>query len=163
MIKIVTWNVRDLFLAGARERRVEAIGEVLKEIDADIVCVQEIRGGDPGRCLAQLGDAAGLDWRARPGWIDYADGDGKLPTAAVGGDAGFHVGLLWRPDFSPVAGSWRQIGRAQGGLWHAAASIALQVGAPVALRSHDVVDTEISRALSDHLPVVVELDPALLT
>lgn len=134
MIKIVTWNVRDLFLAGARETRVDAIGEVVKEIGADILCVQEIRGGDPGGSLARLGEAAGLDWRAKPGWIDYEDGDAESPTPAVGiGDADFHVGLLWRPEINPVPGSWRQIGRAQGGLWHAAASIALQVGGPVPL------------------------------
>ncbi|HTJ72694.1 MAG TPA: endonuclease/exonuclease/phosphatase family protein [Actinospica sp.] len=134
MIKIVTWNLKDLFRAGARETRVGAIGQVLKQIEADIVCVQEIRGADPGRSLARLGEAAGLDWRARPGWIDYEDGDGELPTAAVGiGDADFHVGLLWREDFTPIPGTWRQIGRAQGGLWHAAASIDLQVGGPVPL------------------------------
>lgn len=133
MIKIMTWNLKDLFHAGARETRVETIAEVLKEIDPDIVCVQEIRGHDPGHSLSRLGDAAGLDWRATPGWIDCEDGHG-LPTAAVAiGDADFHVGLLWRPGITPVQGSWRQIGRAQGELWHAAAAIALDVGGPVPL------------------------------
>src|SRR5260370_947889 len=111
VIKIVTWNMRDLFLDGARETRLADIGGVLKAIDPDIVCVQEIRGHDPGRSLARLGEAAGLDWRATPGWIDYEDGDGEMPTAAVGiGDSGFSVGLLWRPGITPVPGTFRQIG-----------------------------------------------------
>jgi endonuclease/exonuclease/phosphatase family metal-dependent hydrolase len=132
MIKIMTWNMRDLFLAGARETRVEMIGEVVEEIDPDVVCVQEIRGYDPGYCLAQLGEAAGLDWRATPGWVD--DEDAEAPTAAVGiGDADFNVGLLWRSGITPVPGSWRQIGRAQGGVWRAAASIALPLGGPAPL------------------------------
>lgn len=132
MIRIVTWNLRDLYLAGARETRVETIGTVLKEIDPDVVCVQEIRGSGPDRSLARLGDAAGLDWRATPGWI--SGDDAEAPTAAIAiGAADFHVGLLWRPGIIPVPGSFRQIGRAQGGLWHAAASIALPVGGPTPL------------------------------
>jgi endonuclease/exonuclease/phosphatase family metal-dependent hydrolase len=131
MIRIVTWNLRD-FYGGPRDTRVGAIGEVLKEIDPDVVCVQEIRGSGPDRSLARLGDAAGLDWRATPGWI--SEDDAEAPTAAVGiGAADFHVGLLWRPGIIPVPGSFRQIGRAQGGLWHAAASIALPAGGPTPL------------------------------
>src|SRR5882757_9916009 len=50
---------------------------------------------------------------------------GEMPTAAVGiGDSDFHVGLLWRPGVSPVPGTFRQIGRADGGMWLAAASAA---------------------------------------
>jgi endonuclease/exonuclease/phosphatase family metal-dependent hydrolase len=132
MIKIMTWNMRDLFLAGARETRLETFGRVLEEIDPDVVCVQEIRGSDPGGCLAKLGQAAGVDWRATPG--RFGEDGAELPTAAVGvGDAGFHVGLLWRYGITPVPGSFRQLGRAEGGLWHAAATIALQVGGPVPL------------------------------
>lgn len=134
MIKVVTWNLRDLFLTGAHEQRLESIGAVIKGVEADVVCVQEIRGPYPEHSLQRLADAAGLDWRAKPGWIDYADGDGESSVAAVGiGDADFHVGLLWRHGITPMPGSWRQIGRGEGGLWHAAATIALDVGGPVPL------------------------------
>ncbi|MEY9861427.1 endonuclease/exonuclease/phosphatase family metal-dependent hydrolase [Catenulispora sp. GAS73] len=132
VIKIVTWNMRDLFLKGARETRLEQFGGILKAIDPDIVCVQEIRGHDPGGSLARLGEAAGLDWRATPGWIDYDDGE--MPTAAVGiADSDFHVGLLWRPGITLLPGTFRQIGRGDGGLWHAAASAAFDIGGPVPL------------------------------
>lgn len=134
MISVVTWNVQDLFLTGAHETRTEAIGAVLRKADADIVCVQEIRGHDPGYSLFRLAEDCGLDWRATPGWIDYEDGGGEVPTAAVGvGDADFHVGIMWKDGIVPVPGSFRHVGRAQGGLWHAAATISLDVGGPVPL------------------------------
>jgi endonuclease/exonuclease/phosphatase family metal-dependent hydrolase len=134
MVSIMTWNVRDLFLTGARETRTEAIGAVLKQAGADIVCVQEIRGHDPGYSLSVLAEDSNMDWRATPGWIDYEDGDGEAPTAAVGiGSAGFHVGIMWRNGITPVPDSFRQIGRSDGGLWHAAATITLEVSGPVPL------------------------------
>ncbi len=134
MTTVMTWNVRDLFLQGARETRLKHVAGIIKDVDADVVCVQEIRGTAPDTSLWQLAEAAGLDCRAVPGWIDYEGGDGEADIVAVGiGDADFHVGIMWRPGIKPVPGSWRQIGRGEGGLWHAAATIGLDVGGPVPL------------------------------
>ena len=135
MITVMTWNVQDLFLHGGRERRVEAVAAVIREVDPDVLCVQEIRGYGPQHSLRQLADAAGMDCRAVPGdyrWSD--DGDITEDVVAIAtGDADFHLGLMWRPGITPVRGSWRQIGRAEGGLWHAAGTVSLQVGGPVPL------------------------------
>ena len=135
MIRIMTWNLLDLFLDSARETRVEAIAEVLKYADPDMVCVQEIRGHHPEDSLARLANAAGLDCAAVPGSTPWnEDGDVWPAKRAIAvGDADFHVGIMWRHGIVPVPGTWRQVGRATGGLWHAAASIGLDVGAAVPL------------------------------
>jgi endonuclease/exonuclease/phosphatase family metal-dependent hydrolase len=128
-VLFTTYNVLDLFLSdgSAGAAHYEQVVAAIRELNTDVLAVQEIRGrdaevvgarlrqlaGDVGmRCLVPAAAAGGAVAASRP--------------AVAMGSRGFHCGLLWRGGIEPVPGSLRTLGR--GHFWHSLATVALEVG-----------------------------------
>lgn len=114
---------------GLRDRHDRQV-EVLRAEDVDIWALQELCSPTPDGAaqeLMRLADACDMDCYVEPPWASedggYA-GRVALATAATG----FHVGLMWRPErIKPVADSWASFGRDRADLWHALASLVLDI------------------------------------
>lgn len=105
------------------------------------------------------------DWSALPSeWIERHvrwNDDPNAPRLADRRPAqmmrrsGFH-------DAAPTVGvPWQATGGHRGG-WSRREDV-FWTSRPAALRNYQVIDTPIARTLSDHLPIVVDLDPQALT
>jgi endonuclease/exonuclease/phosphatase family metal-dependent hydrolase len=121
----------DLFGADTAEhqRHYELVTEVIRDLDADVLAVQEILAPDAGtaaRRLRQLAGDAGLNCEV-PG-PGGSGGDGSEAAVAFGGH-GYHVGLMWRDGIEPVPGSLRCYGGRD--FWHGLALLTLDVGGPL--------------------------------
>jgi hypothetical protein len=144
-VLFTTYNVLDLFLSEgpAGVAHYEQVVAAIRELNTDVLAVQEIRGrdaevvgarlrrlaGDVGmRCLVAGAGGARGGGGARDGGGAAGSGDsGGTPKPALAmGTRGFHCGLLWRGGIEPVPGSLRTLGR--GHFWHSLATVTLEVG-----------------------------------
>lgn len=138
-IRFGTYNLLDLFAADAEEdrRHYELVAEVIRDLDADVLAVQEILAPDAetaARRLRQLAGDVGLNCEVPDQGasgalgvlgVPGALGGGGQAAAAFGGH-GYHVGLMWRDGIEPVPGSLRCYeGR---DFWHGLALVTLDVG-----------------------------------
>jgi hypothetical protein len=99
---------------GGEVERYERVAEVIRELDVNVIAIQELCCGYAPKAasvLSRLAHSAGMTAAITPAWMsedEYADA-----TYAVGvGAHGFHVALMWR-DVSwiqPVPGSFRSYG-----------------------------------------------------
>jgi endonuclease/exonuclease/phosphatase family metal-dependent hydrolase len=134
-VLFTTYNVLDLFLSegAVGVAHYEQVVAAIRQLNTDVLAVQEIRGRDADvvggrlrqlaadvgmRCLVPAPSAAG----AGPG---VGAGGASRPALAMG-SRGFHCGLLWRGGIEPVPGSLRALGR--GHFWHSLATVTLDVG-----------------------------------
>jgi endonuclease/exonuclease/phosphatase family metal-dependent hydrolase len=126
-VRFGTYNLLDLFGADTAEhqRHYETVTGVIRELDADVLAVQEILAPDAetaaGR-LRQLAAEAGLD-------CEVPGADGGTEAAIAFGGHGYHVGLMWRDGIEPVPGSLRCYGGRD--FWHGLALLTLDVGGPL--------------------------------
>ena len=126
-VRFGTYNLLDLFGADTAEhqRHYETVTGVIRELDADVLAVQEILAPDAetaaGR-LRQLAADAGLD-------CEVPGADGGAEAAIAFGGHGYHVGLMWRDGIEPVPGSLRCYGGRD--FWHGLALLTLDVGGPL--------------------------------
>jgi len=92
-----------------RDRR-ERVFEVIRELDADVVAVQELRPRNPDLAGARLAELA-----KETGLTSYrADSD---QVAIAGAPHGFYVGLLWNPNtVTPVPDTFYDYD--EGDFWH---------------------------------------------
>lgn len=123
-LRLVSMNTLDLYADEAGEgRRYRLVEELLRELDADVLAVQELIAAGDGKVR---GAADALQW--------LADAIGRRcvvagrPAVAVGGGR-HHVGLLWRDGIAPVAGSLAALGR-DVGMWHSMVTAVFDVGGP---------------------------------
>ncbi|MEV6927443.1 endonuclease/exonuclease/phosphatase family protein [Dactylosporangium sp. NPDC051485] len=145
MTTMVSINALDLYGAGSEEdeRRYAGVEALLRELDADIVAVQELRV--PGPAEHRKAQARGAAVRLRR----LAEAVGRRCDTgaraedlllAVGGGV-HHVGLLWHEDsVAPVPGRVQRFGRAAG-MWHSLVTAVFDLG-----------DGVLARAGSVHLP-----------
>jgi len=104
----------------------QLVAETIREMDADILAVQEIRAPAPevaAERLRQLAADAGMNC------LVPAAGGGRNQAAVGIGGRDFHVGLMWRDGIEPVPGSLRSYGA--GDFWHSLACVTLDVGGPL--------------------------------
>ncbi|GAA2783266.1 endonuclease/exonuclease/phosphatase family protein [Saccharopolyspora taberi] len=133
-IRFASYNLLDYGLSDTAEAtaRYERVHEVIRNLGADVVAVQEVIADDPddeggpdkaalaGKKLAQLAEATGLEYEHAPG----------KPALAVGNHR-FHVGLLWKPGIEPAGGFRTYSGT---NVWHSLVTLDLDVGAARPLR-----------------------------
>lgn len=133
-IRFVSYNLLDYGLSDTTEAtaRYERVHEVIRNLGADVVAVQEIIADDPddegdpdkvtlaGKRLAQLAEATGLEYEHTPGKPALAPGNHR-----------FHVGLLWKPGIEPAGGFRTYSGT---NVWHSLVTLDLDVGAARPLR-----------------------------
>jgi endonuclease/exonuclease/phosphatase family metal-dependent hydrolase len=114
-----TYNLFDL--SSSEGSHYEAVTEVIRSLDTDVLAVQEILAPDPDSAVARLRRLAadsGMHCDVRYG---------GTPTAALAfGGHGYHVGLLWRDGIEPVPDSLRCLGGRD--FWHGLAQVTLDVG-----------------------------------
>ena len=124
-VRFASYNLLDLFESDSEEeqQRYQLIREVIASLNADVLAVQEIRATRPAAArtrLRQLAADVGMQC------VVPAADDDRGRTALATGGRGYHCGLLWRPELSPVPGSFREapVGR----FWHGAGWVTLDFG-----------------------------------
>lgn len=124
-VLFATYNTLDLFQSGggAGRQHYQLVTEVIRGLAADVVAVQEIRASTPSQARTRLRRLAGDVGMhcVVPGQRGRRD-----ETALAVGSRGYHCGLMWRPRFEVVPGSFRESGA--GRLWHSAGWVALRFG-----------------------------------
>lgn len=137
-VLFASYNMLDLFESreSAGPDHYKLVTEVIGELDADVLAVQEIRAASPASARARLrrlaadvgmqcvvADSGGRAGRA--GRTDRANPTGRANranragrTALAAGSRGYHCGLMWRVGSEVVPGSFRESGA--GKLWHSA-------------------------------------------
>jgi endonuclease/exonuclease/phosphatase family metal-dependent hydrolase len=128
-VRFGTYNLLDLFAADSAEqqRHYETVAGVIRDLDADVLAVQEILAPDADtavRRLRQLAGDVGLSCEV----LDDSHSGGSAATIAFGGH-GYHVGLMWRDGIEPLPGSLRCYGGRD--FWHGLALLTLDVGGPL--------------------------------
>jgi hypothetical protein len=121
-VLFATYNTLDLLASrglGGREHYRRVV-EVIRDLNPDVLAVQEIRGARPQQSLRSLAADTGLACE-----VPAADGAGHQVALATG-SRGYHCGLLWRPDLEAVPGSFGESGA--GRLWHCAGWVTLRLG-----------------------------------
>jgi endonuclease/exonuclease/phosphatase family metal-dependent hydrolase len=118
-----TYNMLDLFAGDSAEDlgHYELVVGVIRELDADVLAVQEILAPDAeaaARRLRQLAADAGLRCEA--------PGPGGPEAAVAFGGHGYHVGLMWRDGIEARPGSLRCYGGRD--FWHGLALVTLDMG-----------------------------------
>jgi endonuclease/exonuclease/phosphatase family metal-dependent hydrolase len=122
-VLFASYNTLDLFLSGdpAGREHYQLVLEVIRDLQPDVLAVQEIRGAEAGAVQARMQRLA-----ADTG-LRCLIPNGETPRVAVAmGTRGFHSGLLWRDGIEAVPGSFRAFGR--GHFWHSLACVTLDVG-----------------------------------
>ncbi|MBO3736686.1 endonuclease/exonuclease/phosphatase family protein [Actinoplanes flavus] len=120
MITVASINTYNLYAADADEPRYRQLEALIRDLDADIVAVQEITAAGADQEQKRPGAVRGLRRLATA--VDHiCDIDGE-PAVAVGGLIR-HTGLLWRDGITPVPGSLHTLTREGGGMWHSAVSV----------------------------------------
>jgi endonuclease/exonuclease/phosphatase family metal-dependent hydrolase len=124
-VLFTTYNTLDLFAdeSAAGREHYRMVVEVVRNLDPDVLAVQEIRADDQQTAQARLGQLA--DDTGMTGAVPGAGGGQARPVLAMG-TRGYHLGVLWRPGIEPVPGSLRTYGK--GDFWHSLACITLDVG-----------------------------------
>ncbi|MEU3572975.1 endonuclease/exonuclease/phosphatase family protein [Kitasatospora sp. NPDC036755] len=129
MLRFATYNLFNLGSVKSRQEqdRYDLLVQVIRDLDPDVLAVQEIIGRTPeaaATVLRRLADDTSLDCRVvRPR-------DDSAPTLALASSThDFHTAVLWRPGTEPVRGGWRGY---DGGVdfWHSMATVVLDVGGP---------------------------------
>lgn len=133
-----SYNLLDLFETDTEPEldRYRQLREVIADLDADVLAVQEIRAPQAETARVRLRQLAtdvgmkcvvpGLDEEG-PGLADGpGPDDGPGRTALAAGTRGYHCGLLWRPGIEPVPGSFHE--SPAGRLWHGAGWLTLDLG-----------------------------------
>jgi len=137
-VRFGTYNLLDLFAADTAEhqRHYEMVAGVIRDLDADVLAVQEILAPDAetaARRLRQLAGDTGLNCEVPgsggSGSSGSSGGSGGSEAAIAFGGHGYHVGLMWRDGIDPVPGSLRCYGGRD--FWHGLALLTLDVGGPL--------------------------------
>ena len=114
-----TYNLFDL--SSPEGPHYEAVIEVIRSLDTDVLAVQEVLAPEPDTAAERLRRlAAGTGMHC-----DVPCGGTPAAALALGGH-GYHVGLLWRDGIEPVPDSLRCLGGRD--FWHALAQVTLDVG-----------------------------------
>jgi endonuclease/exonuclease/phosphatase family metal-dependent hydrolase len=126
-VRFGTYNLLDLFAADTAEHQqhYETVAAVIRDLDADVLAVQEILAPDAGtaaRRLRQLAGDTGMNCEV-PGAEDETE------AAIAFGGHGYHMGLMWRDGIEPLPGSLRCYGGRD--FWHGLAMLTLDVGGPL--------------------------------
>jgi len=140
LVRFTTYNVLNLFEDdSARQREhYKLVVEVIRELDPDVLAVQEILAPDQRTAqsrLRRLADDVGLRClvparpAARPATTRAAARGAASRPALAPGAHGYHVGLMWRDGITPVPGSLRCYG--EGYFWHSLAVVSLEAGGSV--------------------------------
>lgn len=123
-LKIVSLNTMDYRRIGRfEEKRYLQTEELIREIDPDIMLLQELPGDSraiANQGLQHLADATGMHC-CTPGARQHED-----VAAAPGGHDRLALGVLWRPGIEPIPGTRRCIDG--GPMWHNLLSVALDLG-----------------------------------
>ncbi|WP_433531325.1 hypothetical protein ACQPYA_04225 [Micromonospora sp. CA-263727] len=124
MTTLMTINALDLYerdtpVELARYAEVEGL---IREVDPDIIAVQEIISDGADSAAKRLGAVDGLR-RLAAAVKRRCEVDGQ-PAVAVGGMR-CHTGLLWRDGIQPVRGTLRPLTREDDGMWHCGVSVVL--------------------------------------
>lgn len=131
-MRFTSYNTFDLFesrLPRGREHYRRVV-EVIRDLNPDVLAVQEIRGADPAharRNLRVLGRDTGLACEVP------AAGRGEPRAALAAGSRGYHCGLLWRPGVEVLPGSFCESG--PGVLWHCAGWATFRLGGRAVLHA----------------------------
>ncbi|MEV8510690.1 hypothetical protein [Dactylosporangium sp. NPDC051484] len=130
--------------------REENLFEVIRDIDSDVLAVQELIGATPDAAadqLLRLADATGMECL-----LHQPVGKAAPKVAVASATSGFSTGVLWRTGITPIA--WRAIG--PGDLWHALATIVLDIGGaqPVKVGSYHADPFRPDRRFTDALRVI---------
>lgn len=124
-VVFASYNLLDLFATqtAAAQDRYRLVVEVIRDVGADVLAVQEIRAQQPEEAAANLRKLAG-----DVGMLcQVPNRDDKRGRAAIAvGPQGYHCGLLWRTAIEPVPGSFWE--SPAGRLWHGAGWLTLDVG-----------------------------------
>jgi endonuclease/exonuclease/phosphatase family metal-dependent hydrolase len=144
-VRFTTYNVLNLFEDdSARQREhYKLVVEVIREVDPDVLAVQEILAPDQRTAqnrLRRLADDVGMQCQvpARPTAqpaARTARGPASRPASRLAtrpvtrpalapGAHGYHLGLMWRDGITPVPGSLRCYGA--GYFWHSLAVVSLE-------------------------------------
>lgn len=127
--RLVSWNIERF---DASMDITHGVAAVVTELQPDVLAVQEIMGNPvvADRRLRALATACSLECHVEPPWID-SEGDGFAGrTAVAAAETGFNTAILWngnRCQPAHIPGAWRAFGRADGGFWHALASLVLDI------------------------------------
>ena len=149
MITLATVNAYNLYATDADEPRYRQLEELIRDLAADIVVVQEIiSDGTKTRQEADHKPAADTTERTAPlpranleqkrlgaehglrrlaAATDHEYEVNGEPALAVGGII-HHTGLLWRRGITPVPRSLHTLTREGAGMWHCAVSQIFDVG-----------------------------------
>jgi endonuclease/exonuclease/phosphatase family metal-dependent hydrolase len=124
-VLFASYNMLDLFETDSspEQDRYRLVIEVISDLDADVLAVQEIRAQHAEQARERLRQLA-----ADVGMMCVLSDQGDEPdrTALAAGTRGYHTGLLWRAGIDPVPGSFREV--PPGRLWHGAGWLTLDVG-----------------------------------
>ena len=125
-VLFASYNMLDLFESreSAGPDHYKLVTEVIGELDADVLAVQEIRAESAASARARLRRLAvdvGMqcvvaDSGGRSNRAGQSNRAGR--TALAAGSRGYHCGLMWRAGSDVVPGSFRESGA--GRLWHSA-------------------------------------------
>ncbi|GEM_PF-733309 len=139
--RFATYNMWNLFRErrGDHLARYELVADVIRDMDVDVIALQEIIAPDVEAAasrLAQLAKMASMSAAVTPAW--YCEDDAQDATYAVGaGGHGFCVGLMWRDAdwIEPVPDSFRAYGPQD--FWHALVKLTLRIdGYPITFASY---------------------------
>jgi endonuclease/exonuclease/phosphatase family metal-dependent hydrolase len=127
VFSFATYNLLDY---GKHRRKPEtaareaALVEVIRNLDVDVLAVQEVIGDGPDAAanrLRELAEAVGMNCVVADNGYDYSE------VAVAAAPTGYNVALLWRRGITPVPGTWRPY-HLPGDLWHALATVHLDLG-----------------------------------
>lgn len=120
-----SYNMLDLFESRGSVGRnhYELVIQVIRDLDVDVLAVQEIKADQARTARARLGRlAADVGMQCVIG--DPGGRAGRIALAT--GSRGYHCGLMWRSEIDVVPGSFRQSGAGQ--LWHGAGWATFRLG-----------------------------------
>ncbi|GAA1982884.1 endonuclease/exonuclease/phosphatase family protein [Amycolatopsis minnesotensis] len=130
MITMVSVNAYNLYGSTdpdqqARFRRLEAL---IRDIDADVVAVQEVVARDPEQPSGKSkAEAAARAVRHLADAVDrHCDAEGA-PVLALGGGI-HHTALLWRAGIEVVPGTVGRFQRDNAGMWHSLVTAVFDLG-----------------------------------
>jgi endonuclease/exonuclease/phosphatase family metal-dependent hydrolase len=120
-----SYNMLDLFesRSGVGRDHYKLVTQVIRDLDVDVLAVQEIRAEQVRTGRARLGRLA-ADVGMQCVIPDPAGRAGRIALAA--GSRGYHCGLMWRSGIEVVPGSFRESGAGQ--LWHGAGWASFRLG-----------------------------------
>jgi endonuclease/exonuclease/phosphatase family metal-dependent hydrolase len=147
LLRFASVNAYNLYADAADESRYKQMEALIRDLDADIIAVQEIISAGVGPQQKRPGAVRGL--RRLAAAVDRHCEVGGEPAVAVGGII-HHTGLLWRDGITPVPGSLHALTREGAGMWHCAISAVFDfAGQPVRIGSVQLSPFDLAWSTSD--------------